>query len=134
MADTIQKLVEFESDGPCGAYKAGEALKVGFVYLSGTAYTLLQCEASGTKRPVGVCMNNYSAADTVTVIDRGIVNLIADTALSAGQPVFPADTAGRIIATGKVDGSGVSYFQGGFGTVVKGGAASAVVQVKLQVL
>ncbi len=126
MADTIQKLVEFELDGPCGAYVAEEALKVGFVYLSGTAYSLLQCEASGTKRPVGVCMNNYNATDKVTVVDRGIVNLIADTALSAGQPVFPADTAGRVIATGG------SNFPGGFGTVVKGASASGVVQVKLQ--
>jgi hypothetical protein len=63
--------------------------------------------------------------------------MMCDTALSAGQPVFPAatgSTAGRVIATGANDGSGVPYFYGGFGTVVTGASASGVVAVKLQLL
>lgn len=140
MSDTIQKLIEFEFEGPLGCFTAGEALVAGFVYTSGTAYTVLQCGASGTKRPIGISTGTYSAGKQVTVIDKGIVNLIADVAMSAGQPVFPAATAGRVTYKGKtlsgvtIGGEGASVFQGGFGTVVKGASASGVVQVKLQVL
>jgi hypothetical protein len=131
---TIQKFFEYEDFGSYGFLEAGEDLVSGFVYLSGTDKTVFQCGASGTKKPIGVAVNSYSEGETVTIVDKGIVNMICDTALSAGQPVFPASTAGRVIATGANDGSGVPYFYGGFGTVVTGASASGVVAVKLQLL
>ena len=134
MADTIQKLIEYEFAGPCGAFVAGQALVAGFVQISGTAYTVVQSGQSSTRRPIGIATNSYSSAKTVTVIDRGIVNLISNCAMSAGQPVYPAAVAGRVCVTGKSYTSSVPYFSQGFGTVVKGGASSTVVQVKLQII
>ena len=132
MTDTIQKLVEYIPTSEYGFFTAGEALVAGFVELSGTALTLVQSGASGTKRPIGVAVTTYSAADTVSIVVAGVVNLIADTALSAGQPIFPADTAGRVIATGAADTSGVAKLSS-LGTVIKGASASAIVQVLLSI-
>lgn len=128
MVDTVQKFFEYEDFGSYGFLEAGTDIVSGFVYLSGVDKTIFQCGASGTKKPIGVAVNSYSAGEIVSIVDRGIVNMICDTALSAGQPVFPAATAGRVIATGG------TTFPTGFGVVVTGASASGVVAVKLQLL
>ena len=137
------KFLEFDGIGPVADFTvgAGGDLVAGFVEISSN-WTLKQSTSSGVTRPVGLATGSASASSTgCEVRDKGYVWLLGQDAMDAADPVFPSAVAGRIIKTGIVvsgatvnDSSGVSLFPGGFGTVIKGAAASGNVLFKIQSL
>jgi len=104
------------------SFVAASAITVpgGFVEMSGTNYTFKSCVASGTTRPLGITTAS-AVADSVSneVRTGGYVWQVGGVSMAAGDPVFPSDSQGLVIKTGKpVSGVGTPVFPGGFGTVV----------------
>ena len=108
----------------------------GFVEMSATNYTIRQSVASGTTRPLGIATSSASADSTTNEVRTGgYVWQIGAVSMAAGDPVYPSDTANRVIKTGAIDGSGNARFLGGFGTVVYSTdttVASGYILTKLQ--
>ena len=132
-----KKLLEFDAIGSVADFTAGSALSTGFVQMkSGTNWTIVTAEQSGTNhRPIGIATGSAASGATgVEVRDKGIVWLLTQAALVAGNPVYPSSVKGRILGTGATDASGNSIYAGGFGTVIQGAAASGLALVKLQLL
>jgi len=75
---------------------AGEDLSEGdVVYVSG-ANTVSKATASNANKVVGVVDSAASAGEEVDVVIYGIKKVTADGAISAGDPVTVASTAGRV--------------------------------------
>jgi hypothetical protein len=131
---TEKQMLLFEGE-ELGCFKAGAAIKPGFVKISGTERTVIQATAyatGATKLPIGVVTASYKTGDTgVSVRSTGVVAMIANAACSAGDPVYPASTAGRFQITVAVGLSGIARMNP-LGTVIKGAAESGVAWVKLK--
>ena len=131
----IKKILEFDGIGSVANFTVGSsAIVAGFVEISASAdWTLGQSVGSSTTKPLGISTGSAAALSTgCEVRDKGYVWLVGQDAMNASDPVFPSSVAGRIVKTGAVDGSGNARFLGGFGTVIKGAAASGNVLFKIQ--
>jgi hypothetical protein len=107
----------------------------GFVEMSATNYTFKNSVASGTTRPMGITTASATKGSDVNEIRTGGYVWQIGVSMVVGSPVYPSDVHGRVQKTGKVDGSGVPYYPGGFGTVVyttAAATASGYVLTKLQ--
>ena len=131
---STRKLKVFDAIGPIANYTAGAALVAGFVELSGTNWTIVAAgQSSTTQRPVGVFTGSAaSGALGLEVLDKGVVNLVCQVTMAAGDPVYPSSVAGRVIKSGGADSSGNLAFPGGFGVVIVGAQASGTVTFKIQ--
>ena len=129
---TNQEMLVFEDLGEISCFTAGEDLVPGFVFLSGTNLTLFQAGALATyadRKPIGVVTGSYTSDDNpVGVRTRGVVRMIAASACSAGDSVYPSATAGRFNKT-----STSASFAKSYGTVLTGAAESGVAWVKLSI-
>ena len=77
-------------------FTAGEDLSEGdVVYLSG-ANTVSKATTSEAGKVVGVVDSAASAGEPVDVVIYGVKEVTADGAISAGDPVTAASTAGRV--------------------------------------
>jgi hypothetical protein len=131
------KVLEFDAIGSVADFIAGSALVAGFVQMkSSTDWTIVTATQSATSyKPIGITTGSVASGATgVEVRDKGIVWMLCQEAMEVGNFVYPSSVKGRIIKTGAADASGNSVFAGGFGTVIKGAAASGLALVKLQVL
>jgi len=102
--------------------------------MSATNWTIMNATASSTTlKPLGIVKSSQAADTTeIEVVRRGYVYMYAGTSMTAGDPVFPSNSAGAIIKTGAVDVSGNGAFAGGFGTVVVGATTGNYALVQLQ--
>jgi hypothetical protein len=131
---TEKQMLLFEGE-ELSCFTAGAEIVPGFVKISGTERTVIQATAyatGATKLPIGVVTASYETGDTgVSVRSTGVVKLIADASCSAGDPVYPADTAGRFQITVAAGLSGIARMNP-LGTVLKGASASGAAWVKLK--
>jgi len=112
-------------------FEAGEDLVPGFVMLSGADFKLYQAGAlaSGdTRLPIGVVSASYTSGDeAVSVLDKGVIGMVAAVACSAGDPVYASATAGKFVIT--VDSGVVAE---PIATVIKGAAQDATALIKFK--
>jgi len=135
MTYPIINTVKYDGLANVAGYTATKTAAVkGFVVMSAVNWTIKNATASSTTvRPVGVVKGSIAASTTeIEVVRRGYVYMYAGTSMTAGNPVFPSDSAGAIINTGATDASGNVIFAGGFGTVVVGATTGNYALVQLQ--
>ena len=133
MTYPIINTVKYDGLANVAGYTAALAAVKGFVVMSAVNWTIKPATASGTVRPVGIVKGSIAGGTTeIEVVRRGYVYLYCGVSMTAGDPVFPSDSAGAIIKTGVNDASGKPSFIGGFGTVVVGATTGNYALVQLQ--
>lgn len=138
MTTTVKRnLVQYDIGvkNMAGFIAASAITKAGaFVEMSSTAYTIKNSVASGTTRPLGITTASATAGSDTNEVRTGGYVWQMGISMAPGNPVYPSDVHGRVQKTGKVDGSGVPYYPGGFGTVIVASNAtgSGYILTKLQ--
>lgn len=79
-------------------YTAGEDLSAGDVVYVSADNTVKKASSSHRVKVIGVASETKSSGQTVTVIHFGRASVVTDGAVSIGDPVTAAPTAGRVVS------------------------------------